>query len=83
MHNFEKRVVIHDGKEIPSHYIYCLVLLEDGTMQRAFWDIYWISSEDNILTKDEVKAWCYIEDLFESPKNVDIRMYIDESENSI
>ena len=83
MYNFEKRVVIHQAG-VPNSDKYCLVLLEDGIkMQRAFYDEKWIFCEDYLPRNDQVKAWCYIEDLFESPKNVDIRMYIDESERCI
>ena len=83
MHNFEKRVVIHDGKEVPSNDKYCLALLKDGTMQRAFYNREWVFCEDYLPREDDVKAWCYIEDLFEAPKNVDIRMYIGKSESRI
>ena len=75
MHNFEKRVVIHqDG--VPNSDKYCLVMLEDGTMQKAFFDDKWILFDDYNPSIVNVKSWCYIEDLFKSPKNLDIRMYI-------
>ena len=82
--NFEKRVVIHRSG-VPTSDKYCLVLLNDGTMNRAHYSekYGWVSAEEGFLTKREVKSWCYIEDLFESHKNVDIRMYIDESESCI
>ena len=67
MHNFEKRVVIHDGKEVPSDDRYCLVLLKNGMQQRAFYNREWIFCEDYLPMKDDVKAWCYIEKLFEGP----------------
>ena len=84
MHNFVKRVVVHQAG-VPNSDKYCLVLLDDGTINRAHHseDYGWVSAEEGFLAKREVKAWCYIEDLFESPKNVDIRMYIDESERCI
>lgn len=86
MYNFEKRVVIHDGKEVPSDDRYCLVLLSDGAMHRAFFDKEdkdWILEGDYIRDKDNVVGWFYIEDLFDAPKNVDIRFYLDEKEKQI
>ena len=81
MHNFEKRVVIHQAG-VPNSDKYCLVMLEDGTMQKAFYDEgEWVFCNDNL--PKNIKAWFYIEDLFEAPKNVDIRLYIDESESCI
>ena len=82
MHNFEKRVVIHRSG-VPNSDKYCLAMLEDGTMQKAFFDNKWIFCDDYMPATENVKAWCYIEDLFESPKNIDIRLYIDESESCI
>ena len=82
MHNFEKRVVIHQAG-VPNSDKYCLVMLEDGTMQKAFFDDKWILFDDYDPSIVKVKSWCYIEDLFKLPKNVDIRMYIDESESCI
>ena len=82
MHNFEKRVVIHDGAEVPSDSKYCLVLLENGMMQRAFYYTgEWIFCNEYL--PEQIIAWCYIEDLFKQPKNVDIRMYIGKSESRI
>ena len=83
MHNFEKRVLIHDGKEVPSDERYCLALLKDGTMHRAFYNREWVFCDDYLTREDDVKAWCYIEGLFEEPKSADIRMYIDEEDNRI
>ena len=80
--NFEKRVVIHQAG-VPTSDKYCLVMLEDGTMQKAFFDDKWILFDDYNPSIVNVKSWCYIEDLFKSPKNLDIRMYIDESESCI
>ena len=84
MHNFEKRVVIH-WSGVPDSDKYCLVLLEDGTMNRAHHseDYGWVSAEEGFLANREVKAWCYIDCLFEEPKTVDIRMFIDEAESCI
>ena len=82
MYNFERRVVIHDGKEVPSDSRYCLLKTEGGTMTIAFFDNQWVFGED-YYTNNEIKAWCYIEDLFEAPNSADIRMYIDENEKCI
>ena len=83
MNNFEKRVVIHDGKEVPSDDRYCLVLLKNGIQQRAFYNRKWFFCEGHLYREEEVKAWLYIEDLFEAPKNIDIRLYIDEKEGCV
>ena len=80
--NFEKRAVIHQSG-VPTSDKYCLVLFEDGMMHIAFYNNKWILVHDYMTSTDNVKAWCYIEDLFDAPKNVDIRMYIDESESCI
>ena len=84
MHNFEKRVVIHRSG-VPDSDKYCLVLLEDGEMCRAHHgkEFGWVSAEESVLSSRTVKAWCYIEDLFEAPKNIDIRLYIDEKEGCV
>lgn len=36
MHNFKKRVVIHDGKEQPLNDEYCIVMMHDGDIHLAF-----------------------------------------------
>lgn len=80
--NFEKRVVIHRSG-VPDCDKYCLVTLDDGTMERAFFDKKWIFVDEYLHDQGEVKAWCYIDSLFDAPKNVDIRMYIDGEESRI
>ena len=82
MYTFKKRVVIHRSG-VPDSVKYCLVLLDDGSMQRAFYNDEWVFCEEYLPVMEKVKEWCYIEDLFEVPKNTDIRMYIDENENCI
>ena len=81
MYNFEKRVVIHQSG-VPNSDKYCLVMLEDGTMQKAFYDEgEWVFCNDNLPEK--IKAWFYIEGIFDTQESADIRMYIDESERCI
>ena len=82
MNVFEKRVVIHRSG-VPDSVKYCLVLLDDGSMQRAFYNEEWVFCEEYLPVMEKVKAWCYIENLFEVHESSDIRMYIEESENRI
>ena len=84
MHNFEKRVVVHDGKEQPLSDEYCIVMMHDGDIHKAFNnDGEWIFTDGFHLQNPCVKSWFYVENIFDVPKIADIRMYIDESERCI
>lgn len=82
--NFARRVMIHQNKEVPTDERYCIVLLHDGDIQKAFYnDTSWIFSGDFPLDRPAVKAWFYVEDLFEKQESVDIREFVDDKDGRI
>ena len=84
MKTFNKQITISDGKTTPSDDRYCIVLMYNGDIQKAFYrDGDWIFSDGFYLQMPCIKAWFYVENIFDSPENIDIRMYISESESRI
>ena len=84
MKTFNKQITITDGKTTPSDDRYCIVMMYDGDIQKAFYrDGDWIFSDGFYLQRPCIKAWFYVEDVFDMHEQPDIRMYVDAQEGQI